>query len=336
MPHYDRTKQNDGEDKKILPFRILQILMEYSDINHPLTSTEIINHLEWGYGLKATRNTIRSNLYVLKDAGYKISMFDDNGKGIYYDGGELDHRQLRWLADSVLNCRYLPENRAQELIRALKKMGGRGFSSSLDYSTGLKEWPRHSNQQFSFNLELLEEAIQTGRRVTFQYNQMDCDGTLHPVGEPHLVLPICIFPVNYQYYMVGYDIGAGMRLHYRLDRMTRAIIEEHALEEDKALKPRDFNAIEYARQHPHMYGGTPEPITLKMPRRLAGAVVDTFGPAAHMRPLDEEYMQVRVTAVPEGMRFFALQYGPNCEVLSPQRLRDIIKNDINEMCKKYF
>ena len=52
--------------------------------------------------------------------------------------------------------------------------------------------------------------------------------------------------------------------------------------------------------------------------------------------LDEEYMQVRVTAVPEGMRFFALQYGPNCEVLSPQRLRDIIKNDINEMCKKYF
>ena len=84
-----------------------------------------------------------------------------------------------------------------------------------------------------------------------------------------------------------------------------------------------------------MYGGVPEPITMKMPRRLAGAVMDTFGPAALMRPLDEEYMQVRVTAAPEGMRFFALQYGPSCEVLSPQSLRDIIKQDIMGMVEKY-
>ena len=325
----------DREDKKILPLRILEILKEHSDEDHPLTSTQIISRLERDYGLKATRNTIRSNLRVLIDAGYKISTFEDNGNGIYIEGGELDHRQLRWLVDSVLNCRYLPENRARELITTLKKMGGPSFCSSMDYADALKQWPRHSNQQFSFSLELLEDAIESGRRVSFNYNRMDCDGELHQLGDTHLVLPICIFPVNYQYYMVGHDFGADMLLHYRLDRMTGTKIAELPIDEDKKLKPLDFNAVQYARQHPHMYGGTPEPITMKMPRRLAGAVMDTFGPAALMRPLDDEFMQVRVNAAPEGMRFFALQYGPSCEVLSPQELRDIIKQDIIGMMEKY-
>lgn len=331
----DSAITKNREDKKILPLRILQILKEHSDEKHPLNSTQIISRLEKDYGLKATRNTIRSNLSVLTDAGYEISTFEDNGKGIYIEEGDLIHEQLRWLVDSVLNCRYLPENRAQELITTLKKMGGPSFCSSMDYADALKQWPRHNNQEFSLSLELLEEAIENGCRVSFNYNRMDCDGKLHQLGDTHLVLPICIFPVNYQYYMVGHDFGADMLLHYRLDRMTKPKIIKPSVDEDKKLKPKNFNAVQYARQHPHMYGGTPEPITMKMPRRLAGAVVDTFGPAALMRPLDEEFMQVRVTAAPEGMRFFALQYGPSCEVLSPQGLRDTIKQDIIGMMEKY-
>ncbi|MEL7654286.1 MAG: WYL domain-containing protein [Bacillota bacterium] len=35
------------------------------------------------------------------------------------------------------------------------------------------------------------------------------------------------------------------------------------------------------------------------------------------------------------MRFFALQYGPNCEVLEPRELRELVKADIIEMVREY-
>lgn len=84
-----------------------------------------------------------------------------------------------------------------------------------------------------------------------------------------------------------------------------------------------------------MYGGKPEQIVLKMFKRFAGDVLDTFGYDVMLRDLDEDYMEVRLKAAIEGVRFFALQYGPNCEVLEPNELRKMVKADVTEMAKKF-
>ena len=96
-----------------------------------------------------------------------------------------------------------------------------------------------------------------------------------------------------------------------------------------------LNIAQYAAEHNLMFGGKTEQIVLKMNKRLAGVVIDVFGYDVKFRNLDGDDMEVQLKAAIEGVRFFALQYGPNCEVLEPNELRELVKADIIEMARKY-
>lgn len=72
-----------------------------------------------------------------------------------------------------------------------------------------------------------------------------------------------------------------------------------------------------------------------MKRLCAGDMLDVFGTSAVMEKLDDDNMKVTVYAAMEGMRFFALQFAPVCEVLELEELREVIKRDIEELSAKY-
>ena len=69
--------------KKHSAFALLDILIKYTDENHLLTAREIINILEKQYDLTIERRTLYSNIEILEQAGYKISKYEDNGKGYF-------------------------------------------------------------------------------------------------------------------------------------------------------------------------------------------------------------------------------------------------------------
>jgi predicted DNA-binding transcriptional regulator YafY len=96
-----------------------------------------------------------------------------------------------------------------------------------------------------------------------------------------------------------------------------------------------LNVAQYAAEHNLMFGGKTEQIVLKMSKRLAGVVIDAFGYDVKFKDLDGDDMEVRLKAAIEGVHFFALQYGPNCEVLEPHELRELVKANITEMTQKY-
>ena len=63
---------NSLEPKKLALLRILQILEEYSDYDHPLKQEEICERLDKEYGIVIERKAIGRNLSLLKEAGYDI------------------------------------------------------------------------------------------------------------------------------------------------------------------------------------------------------------------------------------------------------------------------
>ncbi len=325
------------DGKKALLLCVLQVLSDYSDENHPMTIAAIKKKLKTDYDMEANRNTISRNISLLRDLNFDISTYDENHGGAYLCTRVFDDMELQWLIDDVLNSKYLTEKDAGDLIKKLKKLSNKHFKSHPGHINALREWPHQKNKTFSFNMDRLEEALENTWRVRFIYNCMDCDGELHPLGEEaYEVLPLQMFCTNSQYYLIAYHYRRKAPWHFRLDRMTNFDLLEQDIEGDKAIKKEhSFNPVLYARQHPHMYAGTPEHVVFRMPRRLAGAVYDSFGEAADMRAVDEEYMQVRVHVATEGMRYFALQYGPNCEVLEPLSLRAQIQEDIQKMAEMY-
>ena len=324
------------DGKKALLLCILQILLDESDEAHPLTSGMIMDSLRENYGLQANRNTVGRSLQMLQMLGYEISLYEDNRKGAYIEERNFEDMELRWLIDGVLNSKYMTEDYAARLIAKLKKQANRHFRSPTDHITALRALPHQTSPLFSLNMEMLDEALENGWRVSFRYNRMDADRKLYPLKEKHQVLPVAMFCTNSQYYLVARDCAKEIITHFRVDRITEMQQDTVAQPGDAALlKKLHFDPVKYAVEHPHMYGGEVERVVLRMPRWLAGAVQDAFGSAAEMKALDEETMEVRVRAAAEGMRYFALQYGLHCEVMEPRKLREQVKDDIQKMMERY-
>ncbi len=62
---------------------ILNILEQYSDKDHILNSTKMIELLKKEYDFEIDRKSIRNNVSCLKELDYDISDFEDNGKGYF-------------------------------------------------------------------------------------------------------------------------------------------------------------------------------------------------------------------------------------------------------------
>lgn len=324
--------------KKAIPICILKILEDYSDYDHPLTQTDIIDKLKENYGIEAGRNAISRNISLLCELGYDISTPEESGHGAYLRERMFDDTELMVLMDSVLTSRFIPKGNARQMIEKLGKLSNRHFRQKMPHVLRIDQWHHQRNRAFFYNLELISDAIARKKQVAFTYNRLGADGKLHAVRpQKDTVSPFAIVCANGQYYLIACYIGYDDMRHVRVDRMTDLeILDEPARPiGDMPGCTGGLNIAQYASEHNFMYGGKAERIVLHMRRFCAGDVVDAFGAAASMKPLNEDTMEVVVHAAPEGMRFFALQFAPVCEVIEPAHLRETLRADIIDLAAKY-
>ena len=94
------------ETKKMLNILILEILKDYSDMEHHLTQQEIMRKLKADYGIeKIDRRSVKANVISLRDMGYEIGGLDEDDSdndGYYLEEREFEDEELRILIDSVL------------------------------------------------------------------------------------------------------------------------------------------------------------------------------------------------------------------------------------------
>lgn len=320
--------------KKASTLCILKVLQEHSSAEHPLTQSEMIRRLGEEYGVEIARNAVGRSLSQLKELGFDIQTVVG---GSYYTS-DFDDAELLVLMDSVLTSRYIPAPDAQRLIDKLAALSNKYFRKKLPRVYHAGEWPHQRNRQFFLNLELIGEAVKERKQLKFQYNRMGADGVLHPArGKLDRVHPFELVSTNAQYYLIASHRGFDNLRHYRVDRMTEIEILSAPARPVTEISGFEagLNLSEYCRTHSFMYGGEPERVVLRMPQANAGDVVDAFGAAATMEPLDEDTMKVCVRAAAAGMRFFALQFAGVCEVLEPKHLREAILEDVKALVKKY-
>ena len=324
--------------KKAMMLCILKVLEDYSDFDHPLTHADIIRHLNDDFGIEAGRNAVARNISMLCELGYDISANEEKGKGTYLREREFDDMELLVLMDSVLTSRYIPQSNARQMVEKLGRLSNRHFRERLPQVHRMDDWHHQRNKEFFFNLEILNDAITRGRQIAFLYNRAREDGLLHPVrAQKDIVHPFAIVCANSNYYLLAcYKDSCDLR-HFRVDRMTQVEMKEDPARDIREITgcSDGLNIAQYAKEHNFMFGGQSERIVLKMRRECAGDVLDAFGDSAAMRELDDEYMEVVLHAAPQGMRYFALQFAPVCEVLEPAGLRETLLLDAKDMMHKY-
>lgn len=204
------------ETKKTLIFRLYQVLNDYSDAEHPLLQQDIIRLLSQHYGIEVERKAIGRNVSYLCEMGYEIV---STRRGCFLADKPFEQSELRLLIDSVLGSRHINETHSKVLINKLIKLGGNNFKSHVKHVYSVDEWSKSNNQAFFCNIDLIDEAIETNRQISFDYNKVGIDKKLH-IAKAHRVSPYQMILHNQHYFLMGYEEYWHNIVFYRLDKIT--------------------------------------------------------------------------------------------------------------------
>ena len=340
------------QPKKMLIMNILDILKKYTDENHRLSQKEIMDILEQEYDMKAERKAIKRNLLNLLDFGYDIEYSESirknkNGEEetLYTDWyleRKFSDAELRLLIDGLLFSKHIPYSQCKELIGKLEGLSNRYFKSRVKHIQTLPD-NASDNKQLFYTIEVLDKAITKGRQVSFHYNEYGTDKQIHPRrrsdGEvrEYVINPYQMAAVNGRYYLIcNYDKYDNVS-NYRLDRITDIKLLNTPVKPMDQVKGLEngLNLPKHMAEHVYMFTGESVPVTFRAKKYLVSEIIDWFGKDIRFQDETEEEVTVRVMVNLEAMRKWALQYAVHVKVLSPQKLVDMVKEDIKKVMEWY-
>jgi len=198
------------------------------------------------------------------------------------------------------------------------------------------------NPELFYTIEILDEAIQKKKQVSFNYTEYGIDlqkRLTERDGEPinYLINPYQMVATNGRYYLVcnldKYDDLAN----YRVDRISNIKLLKTNAKAIKNVKGgrNGLNLPKHMAEHIYMYSGEGVRVKFIARRRTISDLVDWFGKDISVVEKDENTIEVSVTVNEDAMFNWALQYGSAVEVLSPKSLRDRLKETSAEMAKRY-
>ena len=320
------------EPKKFAAIRILQILQERSSEEHPLTQSEISNILNNSYGIELERKAISNNIQLLIEADYDIIK---TSKGIYLASNVFDRSEIRLLIDSVLCSRYLNKKHSLDLINKLVKFGGYGYKSHVKHIYSINEWEKTDNQSVLYNIERIDEAIESHKQILIKYGKYDLHNKLVSKYSQK-VSPYLMLLHNQKYYLMGYNNHYHQITYLRIEKMIDIKILDDQLtpiEEINNGKSIDYKDLAVAR--PYMFADESCDITIQCNEKYYDQIVDWFGFESIIKKKDDNMIEVTVKSSPNAFVFWALQYGDICEVIGPNAVREKIMEKIKKVNKNY-
>ena len=323
------------EPKKLALLRIYQILLKHSDYDHPLKQEDIIKHLYDDYGIEIERKAVGKNIADLRDAGIDIG---SRHAGSYIDSREFEDSELRLLIDGVLQSKHITAKHSKDLIERLCGLSNKYFRSHVKNVYSVNDWSKTENQSLFYNIEVIDDAIASGKMVQYEYNKYGIDGQLHKSSFQR-IRPYQLVLHNQRYYLMGYSSYWNSMAFHRLDHISKMCVCDRPAVPITSVKGYeggiDFNQISSA--FPYMYHDLPERIEFIVDEPIVDQVVDWFGRNIKMTAVPDSVGKVKVElmASPKAMEHWALQYLNHVEIIKPTSLRENIRRSLENAIQVY-
>ncbi|MDO5331775.1 MAG: WYL domain-containing protein [Bacillota bacterium] len=309
---------------------ILSILEEYSDENHILTQKEIIAKMQTLYDRKVDRRTIYAALDALEDFGYEISRYEANGKGYYIQERKFSSAEIKLLIDAIYSCQYISPRQTEELLTKLRSFLSVHERKNFNYTNIIAPDKKSPNSEMFLNIEIIDEAINDKKKISFIYLDYDYDKTLKPRRkELYIANPYIMVCDSANYYLVAItnrhsDIG-----YYRIDMMKDIKVLDESIDVSKKdAKLDSVKKVVYA------FSGQPVSVHLHCDKTALRYVIEKFGKDIIIQKNADGSFDAMFKAAPKGVVYWALQYLDSVEVVSPKEIRDEVKKIIKD--NKYY
>ena len=319
-------------EKKHSNILLLEILKEYSDENHILTTKELQRLLESQHGVVLERRAIYSNLDILRQAGYKISGVDDNGKGYFLEERQFDKGEVLLLCNAIHASHFISQKQSKKLIDTLLETQSRYDAKEFTDKVYMPNPLKTANRELMYNVEIVSEAIRENKTLKFDYLRYGKDKTLTKRREePYVVEPRYIVYSDSRAYMISTSPRHEGFTHYRLDKMSNAVVGN---EKSRKL-PKDMDAYEYARNKLFMYSGDMETVTFRCDEAIMDQMIDLFGTDVNVVSDAGKFFTISVKTSHTGALYLAQQFMEYIELVEPVSLREEFKKHLKDAVKKY-
>ena len=304
--------------RKIKLLKLLEMLRQNTDEQHPMSTSSIISGLAQ-MEITCDRRTLAQDIATLSDLGYEIMTTTvGHEKAYYVEDRNFSIPELKILIDAVQASSFITEKKSEELINKIASLAGSHRAEVLKRNMVCFNTRKHSNERIFYNVNDLEDAILRQKKVLFRYFDLNENGerVYRRDGHRYVVEPIALVFNEDNYYLTCYSSRHDSTSNYRIDRMDSVeVIEEDCCE--KAIALRDQVAT-YTEQAFKMFGGQLEDIVLEFDRGLIGVVYDKFGESVKMMPSGENKIiaTVKVMISPTFWGWL-FQFGNQMKIISP-------------------
>ncbi len=327
------------ESKKLALLRVLHVLEYYSDEEHPLTQEDILRYLEKDYGIILERKAVARQISLLKEAydypNAPITICSDRRKGTYIEQRAFEDAELKMLIDGVLSSRYITAGHSKKLIDKLCGLSNKYFRSHVKNVYSVNDWSKTDNYDLFYNIELIDEAIEQGRKIAFDYNKYRWDKKMQKTAS-HSVSPYQLILHNQRYYLMGCNERFGEIRYYRLDHITNMQIQEEGVTPLRSVEGYE-NGIDYKKfsaSLPYMFSDKIESVEFLTDAPMIDQVIDWFGKEVKIEEEGGRYkVSLRVSL--QAMEYWAMQYLNGVEIISPLSLREKLKTNLKNAVEKY-
>ena len=322
-----------SENQKLKILYLIDILTKYTDEEHLLNATQIIEKLKV-YGITAERKSIYSDINMLTDSGIlDVEHVGGRNGGFHVLGRKFELAELKMLVDAVQSSKFISNKQCTALIKKLSEFVSIYDESKLQRSVYIYDRIQDKGKNAFYLIDGIHEAITENKAISFQYTDISPDKKRikRHNGDFYTVSPYALIWRDELYYLVAYHHDSLSIRHFRVDRMENLNVlkenrEGSAVFEQLSLTKYSSNVFE-------MYKGEEKIVHFRAQNHLAAAMFDRFGADLNTYckgDYFEFYAPVQVS-----VRFFGWVFGfaGELEILSPENVVFQYKEQINNVLK---
>lgn len=307
--------------RKIKLLKLLDMLRQETDEQHPLTTNQICRRLG-EMGIICDRRTLSKDIATLNEQGYEVmSATTGREKAYYVEERSFSVPELKIMIDAIQAASFITEGKSKELIEKVARLGGWHRAEILKGNMVCFNTRKHSNEHIYYNVNSIETAILDQKKILFRYYDLDenCDKVYRRGGHRYVVEPIALVFSEDNYYLLIYSARHNGTATYRVDRMENIEIIEDSIS-DHAVELRN-SVAGYTEQVFKMYAGSPLDVVLEFDSNLIGVVYDKFGESTKMIRVNE-HTCVATVKIQESPTFWGwlFQFAGQMKILSPDTL----------------
>lgn len=308
-------------DAKLRPLYLGKILFELTDEEHCLSTKELIEILNKEYGISSHRQTIATEIELLKDFGMDIKCIRERQNKYHLVSREFDLAELKLIIDAVDACKFISGRESRKLSGKLAKLAGKNQSEELKRHGSAEGRVRTTNEKTCLIIDAVNNAINAKKKIAFRYFTYNENKkkVLRHDGDAYIFSPYELIWDGDRYYILGWSDSHGEMRTFRIDRISDV---PKVLPAKAAKKPAGFSAAGYVGTNYRMFAGEVKEVSLICTNDTMDSMVDRFGEKVFTERVDDAHFRLKAKLA-ESHVFYAwiFGFGGKVKIEAPKEMK---------------